>query len=126
MSALIVQGTIKEVENKLYHVKELLNSRKMGGYPLLSQYEWWLYETRPDLGNVCPICHMHHGEVFLGNQIKATFPYMEYIGDHIIRPRTHLPDLYKFHGVPCHCEMRLLNPAEAFERQLHEEKLGVI
>ena len=126
MNAMYVEGNIRQLAEKLGKVSEIIKSRKMSGYPLLSGYEKWEYITHPDIGNFCPKCHMHHGHVFSGVSIKRTFPYMEYIGDNIIRPRTHLPDLYKFHGVPCHCEMRLLNPVEAFERQLHRDKLSVI
>jgi len=126
MSTLLIHGTLEEVERKLIAVKRVIDDKKVNGYPLWSSYEQWEYVTRPDLGIVCPVCEPHNGQIYSGDILKQLFPYAEYYGYLWGSPRTHMPDLGRFYGKPCNCQIHLLNPAEAFEAQLHVDKQGAI
>lgn len=100
----------------------------MNGWPIFQDDEEWLYVTRPDLGEVCPVCAAYSGMIFSGSQVPITFPYNQLWDTelYIVLPRTHMPDLSLFSNEPCHCELYLQNAAETMERRLHEEKLAVV
>jgi len=127
---LVIYGTPDEVEVVLLRIRDIIDNRKTNGWPLFQKGEKWLYNTRPDLGHVCPVCRPHDGTVFDGEEVPRSFPYKEMAppyGEYPAAfPRTHMPDLSKFADTPCHCEMVLQNPAEVMEMRLHEEKLAVI
>lgn len=124
--ALVVGGTLQEIEDKLLRIKAVIDSRKTTGWPLFQAGERWLYVTSPELGRVCPVCQSHSGEVLDGESVRVAFPYAEMIEKYVASPRTHMPDLSKFFDEPCHCKLILQNPAEVMEMRLHEEKLAVI
>lgn len=128
MSQVVIAGTLERIETVLLRIKSIIDSRKITGYPLFQADEVWLYVVRPDLGAVCPVCESYAGAIFSGDQVSTTFPYkyLWTVNPYVVLPRTHMPDLSLFGGEPCHCEMYLLNPAEAMEKRLHEEKLSVI
>ena len=124
---LTVSGNLEGLRVRLDRIKTIIDRRKAQGYPLFHSSERWQYFTRPDLGEVCPVCQQYDQRIFSGDEIKTVFPYAEAWGEfYEVFPRTHMPDLSLFKGEPCHCEMRLLNPVEAFETQLHREKLEAI
>lgn len=125
---LIIEGTPAEVRDKLILIRDIIDNRKVDGWPLFQAGEVWHYIIRPDLGEVCPVCGSYAGATFDGAQIPIIFPYKELWTKmpYVVLPRTHMPDLSQFAGEPCHCELHLQNPAEAMEKRLHEEKLTVV
>lgn len=132
MSTILITGTLGDVENKLKAIKSVVEDKKLNGYPLWSKYEQWQYSSAGD-SRVCPICQGYHGRIFNGDQVKTEFPMVEYQGNYMALPRTHdnpgFPVwIQRRDGAPngCGCILRLLNPAEAFEAQLHEDKLREI
>ena len=126
MTELIITGSLENISDSLNNIKAVISDRKSMGWELLHPSEQWLYIAYPGKGNVCPLCESHNGRIFSGDEIVAEFPYYEYIGELIILPHTHMPDLSAFRNEPCHCEMHLQNLAESIEERLHEEKLEVI
>ena len=126
MSELTLDGLLDEVSSKLRSVQSVIDQKKTTGYQLSHSSAKWKYFTNPDPGEVCPICLKHDQVIFNGDQVKLSFPYAEYVGDFVTRPRTHQPDLSQYADEPCHCDMILLNPAEAFEIQLHDDKEAVL
>lgn len=135
MSApLVVEGTILEVEEKLLAIQDIIDRRKVAGWPLFQAGEKWLYVTRPDLGMVCPVCEPFHGSTLDGEEVTQHFPQRELVsqrslaGEYIGSPRTHqTQDAINRQIVgPCHCDLILQNAAEVVEMRLHEEKLTVV
>lgn len=144
MSTLIISGTIEQIERKLLAVKRVIDSRKPpNGYPLWSRHEIWQYSSAGD-SRVCTICSGYEG-TYTGDEVKRKFPNVEYLGNYTAHPRTHdnseFPDagyysegrrfaggIYRREGAThgCGCMLTLLNPAEAFEAQLHEEKVVAV
>ena len=132
MSTLLIYGSLDEVHHKLVSVKRVIDDKKINGYPLWHDSERWQYVTARD-GRVCPICEPHDGQVYSGVSVKQLFPNVEYLGNYEAHPRTHdNPDfpiwIKRREGAQygCGCRLYLLNPAEAFEAQLHVDKQGVI
>jgi len=130
MGVLRITGNLEGATVRLERIKRIIDHRKMVGYPIFHSSERWLYVTHPERGvsgEVCPVCltHAEKGS-FTGDEVKATFPYVVYAGDYIAYPKSHQPDLSLFMGVECNCELELQNPVEAFETQLHREKLEAI
>ena len=125
---LTVTGTLEGVEVRLGRIKRIIDHRKTTGYPPFHPSERWQYITRPDLGKVCPVCAPHNGQIYTGDVLKTLFPYIDYIGNYMAFPRTHATPEAQIQRIvgPCNCETHLLNAAEAFEEQMHREKLGVI
>ena len=135
MSApLVVEGTIDEVETKLLAIQDIIDKRKVAGWSLFQKGEKWLYVTRPDLGEVCPVCDPFHGRELDGEEVTQLFPQRELvsqrslIGEYIASPRTHqTQDAINQQIVgPCHCDIVLQNAAEVMEMRLHEDKLTVV
>uniref|UniRef100_A0A6M3MEJ0 Uncharacterized protein n=1 Tax=viral metagenome TaxID=1070528 RepID=A0A6M3MEJ0_9ZZZZ len=124
---LTVTGNLEGLQVRLERIQRIIQHRKTVGYPFFHSSERWKYFTRPDLGEVCPVCAQYDQQVFTGDQVKAFFPYVEAWPEfYEAFPHTHMPDLSQFMGEPCHCELKLLNPVEAFEAQLHREKMEAI
>jgi len=123
---LTVSGNLEGLKVRFDRIKAIIDHRKVVGYPIFHSSERWLYVTHPERGEVCPVCTQYDQQVFNGDSVKATFPYALYDGFYVAYPRTHQPDLSKFMGVECNCELELLNAAEAFEVQMHREKLEAI
>ena len=124
---LTVSGNLEGLAVRFGRIKAIIDHRKVAGYPIYHSSEQWQYFTRPDLGEVCPVCQQYDHQIFSGEEVKATFPYVEYWGAfYEAFPHTHMPNLEDFKGEPCHCEMKLQNAAEAFEIQLHREKMEAI
>lgn len=124
---LIIEGTLDEVEAKLLMIQDIIDRRKVSGWPLFQQGEKWLYTTRPDLGKVCPVCLPHEGAVYDGAEAKRLFP-LEMTSKYVASPRVHrTQEAVNLRIVgPCHCDLILQNPAEVMEMRLHEDKMAVI
>jgi len=132
MSTLVIRGTLADVERKLQSIKRLITGRKNAGYPLWNKAELWKYSSASD-SRVCIVCNGFDGKIYSGDVIKVQFPSVEYLGNYVALPRTHDNPDFPSHiqrrvGAPngCGCTITLINPAEAFEAQLHEDKLRVI
>jgi len=126
MGVLHITGNLEGVTVRLERIKKIIDHRNEVSYPLFHVSEKWKYFTRPDRGKVCPVCAQYGMDTFNGEELKATFPHAEYVGGGLVRPRTHQPDLSQFMDVECNCEMKLMNALEAFETQLHREKMLAI
>jgi len=135
MSTLLIHGSLDEVHRKLLAIKRVIDDKKVNGYPLWSSYEQWQYSTAGD-NRVCVECLKYEGQIFNGDVVKSNFPNVTYIGNLEAYPHTHdnpsFPSwIRRRNGVPneadgCGCKLHLLNPAEAFEAQLHVDKQGAI
>ena len=132
MSVLIIDGTIEEVTGKLERVRDVINEKIAIGYPLWNNAELWRYSSAGD-SRVCPVCSQYDGDVFRGDAVKSTFPNVWYLGNYEAFPRTHdnpgFPSyIQRRNAAPfgCGCTLTLLNPAEAFESQLHKDKEAVL
>jgi len=132
MSELQITGTIQEIAEKLRAVSQVIEEKKTTGYPLWNRAENWRYDSSGD-SRVCPICSQHDGNIYSGDVVKSMFPNVYYLGSHEAHPRTHdnpgfLSYIQRRIGAPhgCGCKLVLLNPAEAFEVQLHEDKRAVV
>jgi len=121
---LTVSGNLEGVKVRLERIRDIVNRRKAEGYPLWSQYERWQYVTMRDI-NVCPVCEQHDRNIYTGERIKQLFPYAEYVGGYVAFPQTHKTHEALSRGIrgECRCQLYMINPAEAFEQQLHREKL---
>jgi len=132
MSELLIQGTLKEIAEKLRAVSNVIDEKSNTGYPLWNRAENWRYSSSGD-SRVCPICSQYDGVIFSGDNVKSTFPDVYYLGNGDAYPRTHdnpgFPDyIHRRNGAPfgCGCTLTLLNAAEAFEAQLHRDKENAI
>jgi len=132
MSVLIIDGTLQEIEGKLERIRDVLKDKAATGYPLFNHAENWRYSSSGD-SRVCPICSQYDGQIFSGDAVKSTFPSVEYLGSYEAHPRTHdnpgFPSyIQRRIGAPhgCGCKLTLLNPAEAFEAQLHKDKAAML
>ena len=128
MSVLVVDGTISEVLSKLTNINDVIDDKRSSGYPLFHSSENWRYVTADD-DRVCRICGPLNGDVFAGDDVMTEFPSAIYLGDYVTHPKTHdnpnFPDdIERRRDDPegCGCRLHLLNPAEAFEEQLHRDK----
>lgn len=128
MAEMELSGSIDVLITSMGNIKAVINGRQLTGWSIGHESERWLYVTFPEraVTDVCPVCDELSQRVFSGDELTLMFPYHEYIGDSIILPRTHMPDLSKFANEPCHCEMHLLNLAESIEQRLHAEKMLVV
>ena len=132
MSVLIIDGTLDEVTSKLERVRDVIREKTALGYPLWNNAENWRYSSAGD-SRVCPVCNGFDGQTFSGDAVKSTFPSVKYLGNYEALPRTHDNPGFPSHiqrriGAPngCGCTITLINPAEAFEAQLHIDKAAVI
>lgn len=125
-----MSGNLAGLKVRFDRIKAIIDHRKAVGYPIFHSSERWLYVIHPERGvsgEVCPVCLAHADKgVFTGEEVKNTFPYVVYAGDYLAYPKSHQPDLSLFMGVECNCELELQNAAEAFEIQLHHEKMEAI
>lgn len=132
MSVLIVDGTLQEIAGKLERIRDVINEKIATGYPLWNNAENWRYDSSHD-SRVCPVCSRHDGNIYSGDVIKSMFPSVWYLGSYEAYPRTHDNPGFPSHiqrrrAAPfgCGCKLTLINPAEAFETQLHKDKEAVI
>ena len=132
MSVLIIDGTLQEIAGKLERIQDVLKDKAATGYPLFHNAENWRYSSSMD-SRVCPVCFQHGGRIYSGSVLKSMFPNIEYLGPYEAYPRTHDNPGFPLYierrvGAPygCGCKLTLINPAEAFEAQLHKDKAAVI
>ena len=127
MSMIHIVGSLQEIAEKMRAISEVIEEKKNTGYPIWSRYERWQYVTMRDI-NVCPVCEQHDRQIYTGDMIKQIFPEAEYIGWYVALPHTHKTQEARSKGMrgECRCQMYLLNAAEAFEAQLHEDKKAVV
>lgn len=59
------------------------------GVTFFSIWDVWLYQSVMD-ARICPICLGHEEtDVFRGNHLRATFPYLEIIDENTIKVNAH-------------------------------------
>ena len=129
MTYLLIQGSLEEIQRQVLAVAAVVDNRKSTGWPALQADEMWRYIVHPELGTVCPKCSTYSGQEFNGKQIPIEFPYYTYnpsTNIHLIRPRTHQPDLSQYFYEECHCDLIWENAAKVLEKRLHAEKEAVL